>query len=414
MNENIIVTAHFNVEAHCGQPVNTEMTVGESHISDQVKQSIVSWTKQLLKLNSTDFRVFPSLWTDGVYLCRLVKLIFKISDFKYFDKQPLSRTQTRINLKKVFIELRKRAKFKSNYLFSENQVSKGIEGTIWGLLFDLKNYALGEESILSPCSLLLSEEVLRQQIESSTTYSCASLASSQSACKPSQVTINHIREVKIWLGKLGLSDLAQIDNGHFFQNPYKNGLILSEVLKILGHPLDFNEEANSKAEVLQNINNCLIALKSFPGVLTTNINPLSILHGSEEATWGLLLSLSQLFPYPIKPSLSLYNTYQRSDLTASLRKWLASLKLAISPHTNIASIEILFEATQQICKCSKDNTLETLKAIFHLDFLFHSDFDESDICLLFLENLHRYCDSYPLQLERNYTCSVYLGRGLTL
>lgn len=412
MEEPRIETAHFHGEACCGQTVDTEMTVGESRIPDSVKQDVINWTKSILKLKIKDLRAFTGIWADGIYLCKLLNIVLKDSEIKFYSNRPINKTQARINLKQAFIALRRRVSFKSDYLYCENQVLKGAEGVIWGLLFDLKTYSSNLKSKLSPSLLSLSEDFLRQQAQSFINRPNSVSWSNNNEMPQSQVTIAHIRQVKSWLSKLGLSELAQIDNGHFFQNPFKNGLILNEILKKLEKPIEFNEDANTKPEVLQNLENCLTALSSFPGVLTANITPISILYGSEEATWGLLFSLSQIFPNPPSPPLSLYNSYQRSDLIASLKQWLLSLN--IQSNTNILTTDIVFETAQKICGCTKDNILETLKIIFHIEELNYSDFEESDILLLFLENLHRYADSYPMQIERNYTCSIYLGRGIVL
>jgi hypothetical protein len=375
-----------------------------------IQQQIMTWISKEIQTQIKDSSNFHLIWQDGVNFCKLLSKILKLPDFKFNQGKNLNRSQIRVNLKKAFAVLRKCLEFKSEFLYSEGKVMEGNKSVIWGLLFDIKCFALMKsESFIDP-GLVLNEEFLNEKSKVFNQYPKHEIQKNpRPKCK---VLIEHIKKVKTWLVSLGIQDLVNIDNGHFFQNPYKNGVILNEILKIMKVPVQFIEEAYSKDEVLLNISNCIQAFKRFPGISFDNIDPLSILHGEEEAIWGFLLNLSLVFPCPVKPELNLYNQYQRNDLNKSLQKWMKGFGISKKFIENEICKECLFEMARSLHGLQDEEPLETLKRIFNLEEVYEVDLLEPDVILLFLENLHRLQDNVSLQLERDFSCSVYLGRGL--
>ena len=380
-----------------------------SDLSLDVKMSIMTWCKKIIKIPEKDPEIFPFLFQDGQKLSELISKVFKTPSTPSTQSSFPSRSQIKVSIKKSMQVLKSNQKFKSNFLYSDKEIISGNHLVIWGLLFDIKSYAESRTLTTQSIGSGLSTNYLKEKSRSLNGHSRPSI--SYEKRPKSKVTVEHIRKVKEWLVRLGIGEMVKVDNGHFFQNPYKNGIILFEILKKLDVAVHFIEDAYSRDEVLGNIENCIDGFRKFDGVCFDFVDSAKILNGDEEAIWGFLFNLENVFRNYWKQELVLYNRYQRSDLGESLKKWMRGLGIDLRFLEPGIYKETLVEILKNIYGKSNETPIESLRRLFNLPDISDSDLLEPDIILLFLENLHRLQDSVPLQLERDYTCPLYLGRG---
>lgn len=394
---------NFQKDSTSSQSLHTDLSL-------EVKISIMTWCKKIIKIPEKDPEIFPFLFQDGQKLCELISKLFKTPLTLSSQSSVPSRSHTKLNIKKSMQVLKSNLKFKSNFLYSDKEIISGNQFVIWGLLFDIKSFTESRTLTTHSIGPGLTINYLKEKSRSLNGHLRPSINIEK---RPkSKVTVEHIRKVKEWLVKLGIGELVNVDNGHFFQNPYKNGIILFEILKKLDVVVHFIEDAYSRDEVLGNIENCIEGFRKFDGVCFDFVDSVKILNGDEEAIWGFLFNLENVFRNYWKQEMVLYNRYQRIDLTESLKKWMKGLGVDLRFLEPCINKESLVEILKSIYGKSNETPIESLKRLFNLVDISDSDLLEPDIILLFLENLHRLQDNIPLQLERDYTCPLYLGRGL--
>ena len=307
---------NFQKDSTSSQSLHTDLSL-------EVKISIMTWCKKIIKIPEKDPEIFPFLFQDGQKLCELISKLFKTPLTLSSQSSVPSRSHTKLNIKKSMQVLKSNLKFKSNFLYSDKEIISGNQFVIWGLLFDIKSFTESKTLTTHSIGPGLTTNYLKEKSRSLNGHLRPSMNIEK---RPkSKVTVEHIRKVKEWLVKLGIGELVNVDNGHFFQNPYKNGIILFEILKKLDVVVHFIEDAYSRDEVLGNIENCIEGFRKFDGVCFDFVDSVKILNGDEEAIWGFLFNLENVFRNYWKQEMVLYNRYQRIDLAESLKKWMKGL-----------------------------------------------------------------------------------------
>lgn len=421
MNNFYIQTGSFRVPTCSDEILITQTYVEESEeiVSERVKNEISDWVKSLKILKWPDENISEA-FSDGVLFLKILnKFETPTSQIKFFQKQPLKNTEKRLNVNKLLGHLRKTPKFVSESLFKEKDIISGNNFVVWSLLSDLKSYYSLSKVVIPSKIPLMNKSFLQFKSKSYISHESFSVFSNVFPVSQSKITQKHIAKVCVWLNKIGLGECIHEKDSHFLQNPFRNGLLLTEILRKFKFNITNQIEIFSIEAITSQINECISIIQQIPGCFTENLNALSIIQGNEEVIWGLLYSLSMLFPELPKETTKLYNNYQRKDLTHSLSIWINGF--SVVPEVNEWN---LFGKMRdpQILNCfltrifpeflSTCNTVfDILQRKLRYKEILEKDIAVDDILLLVLENLHRLYDKVELNMDRDWSFPIYTGKG---
>lgn len=423
-----------------------------------------------------------ALTRSGVLLCDLVnRLEGKNAVIRGIERYPKSNTATLANLTKVLTVLRTFDKMKSRYLWSAAELMKGEEGAIWGLLGDIWSYYKGKSAALqdslsaryrsssksrapstvpvlshlgsapsSPKSLRSLSRLARSKGNDTSMAQSLSRESLSALPQPSPREMEG--EVRTWLTELQLGHYLGHGNRHFLEDPFKNGVLLCELVARLEgiETLKANKRPGTVAAARENVESALSILRSqrpeLPGALLRLGE--KIVQGNSKAIWSLLWTLHRLHAKSASSALPSLLDLPYSDsalkrLDQSLAAWIHSLgvsHLPVSPQGVMEMLPafrsgfLLGELVQKVLKMqihglvsapksdlsSLSNirkALEPLRVTPQMcqEYVWRDkELQYGDLASLYglLEDLHRLYDNQPPRRPGNHSDMPYLGSVL--
>ena len=333
-------------------------------VSDIEKSKIYEWLQSLdLFPKSYILADVEALTRSGVLLCDLLnRLEGKNAVIKGIERYPKNNTAALANVTKAMGVLRGFDKMPSRYLWHTAAIMQGEEEGIWGLLADIRGYYRSKARALQigkssrtrePSEAPLSSRIgtvppspksIRSLSQRRSVQKEGDMSLSQSLTRESLSTLPQPSprqlesEVRAWLTELKLSHHLGHDHRHFLEDPFKNGVLLCELVsKLEGlETIKVNKHPKSIMEARENVEKALGVLRErrveLPGALLRLGE--KIVQGNAKAIWTLLWTLHRLYiktvpsPFPIDLPYS-QSSFKRLD--QSLGAWIHSLGVSHSP-----------------------------------------------------------------------------------
>eukprot|EP00743_Colponemidia_sp_Colp-15_P013000 GILK01014960.1.p1 GENE.GILK01014960.1~~GILK01014960.1.p1 ORF type:complete len:790 (+),score=123.52 GILK01014960.1:179-2371(+) len=333
----------------------------------QIQQTLCEWIKSLRLQSGDNLTVhnLPQRCRDGTLLCDLVNRLEgnRQPVLLGITRAPTSVASVIANINKVMRVLRSKLEMNPRYLWSTEAVMSGSPEVVWGLLEDLYNYYASTSSRVgsnivspsepAPASTNTQDGPIRKRDESGMNSLRSSIdrnsgPSSSSAVmqQPLQphsrlppITSERQQEVRRWLRDLGIHLQPELEDGPFFEDPLRNGILLCELVGLLENTklLGVNKHPRVVKAALDNVEKALAFLRekrpNVPIYLLWQSE--AIVRGQSDAIWGLLWALKQAYPYaiskPIPAESSInsaqtpYSTTDMKRLELSVCQWIFSL-----------------------------------------------------------------------------------------
>lgn len=454
--------------------------------TENAKVSAIEKNRLFVWLQSLD--LFPksyiledieALTRSGVLLCDLVnRLEGKNAVIRGIERYPRNNTAALANVTKALTVLRGFDKMGSRYLWSASDLMKGEAGVIWGLLGDVWSYYKGKSAALqnslsarhrsvsnanapstvpftsrfgttpsSPKSIRSLSRLTRNKEEDTSMTQSLSRESLSALPQPSPREMES--EVRAWLTDLKLGHFLGHDSHHFLEDPFKNGVLLCELVSLLEgvEGLKANKKPLNVAAARENVESALSILRSqrpeLPGALLRLGE--KIVQGNSKAIWTLLWTLHRLHikhPSTALPSLLdlPYSDASLKRLDQSLAAWIHSLgasHLAVSPQgvmellpafrSGVLLGELVQKVlkipihgivpnpkTEAICLSNIRKSLEPLRVTSQMsqEYVWRDkELQYGDLASLYglLEDLHRLYDNQPPRRPGFHPETPYLG-----
>ena len=241
----------------------------------------------------------PQKFIDGTLLCELLKKLSGRNPRLGYIPSPKTLSACRSNIRKALSFLGSFPKFKSEYLWSYEEIVHGDSAVVWGLLRDImKFYPKYSSKKRTP-------KTERPQ--------------SAIPTAPEAISTLDINQVKIWLDKIGLRYLIDFSNCHFLKDPLKNGTLFCKVLNKIKGPFEYFNSPINIEEVWENINTAVWKIRE--EIKVSNLHELT----EEKPAWNLLQKIMQNYKINEKNELP-YSSDEINQLQHSIFKWVFSLK----------------------------------------------------------------------------------------
>lgn len=318
-----------------------QISVEASPVSESTKEHLFSWLQSLSLVRRTvKIEEFPGLCTNGVLVCDLVnRLEGRAEAIKGVERNPKNKTSVQANFTKALTYLRAFDKMNSRYLWAISDLISGVEDVIWGLIEDIRVLFKGNTGSLDVTTQRSRSASHERSISITiSTRQDAAFASpkslripqrpasarlTQTEATPKQVgsalvkplTADYIpanmskdteKQVKDWLIALKLGHLLGFESKHYLSDPFKNGVLLCELVAILEKCRipNVDKSPESVQSVRQNVEKALCLLRDRNSAL-----PLSLLRqgekisqGNGKVLWNLLWSLKNAYPGLVRDS----------------------------------------------------------------------------------------------------------------
>lgn len=246
----------------------------------------------------------PQKFIDGTVLCKLINKLEGRNCKLGFHQNPKTLSACRANIKRALDYLKKFPKFKSEYLWSSEEIIHGNPDSVWGLLKDIKNfYPDYEGSIKSPLRSVNSGNRSR----------------SVAAKSPVSGEKCDVETVKKWLETLGLRYMLDCSQRNYVKDPLRNGVLLCKVLNKVKEQFEYFSHPLNVEELWENLNTVVKVIKK-----EIKVNKVTELT-DEGCVWDLLHRI--MLTYKPKAKLELpYSNLQIRQLQNATFKWVYSLK----------------------------------------------------------------------------------------
>lgn len=383
-------------------PSMIDIHIHPSSVQDPTKESIKNW---LVDLKLIKYDVVEEI-KDGVVLCELVnRLEGKCEVIKGVNKAPKSKSAIQVNIGKALGYLRGIEKMESKYLWSVGDIMQGDEETIFGLLKGLKEFY----SIKRSASVSRSAKILP----------CKYLSPSRVEAKP------EVSNAKVWVMNMGLGQyLENSEKKHFIDDPCRNGILLYEIIgKIEGIDVPGIVRPKSLASAQNNYEKIFkVIFDRYPNIARKYFKSIEEFIEDESILWELIEDLVAVPRITQKSSSDMpYLQDQTTQLKTSITSWVNSTLNRIFDNfesllpdlsSGLLLSELILKCnlpltgitkapkTQKIKQSNIDKCLESLRKSSRMSQLYlwkTSEISEGEpqICLLLLEDLHRFFDGLP-------------------
>ncbi|CAG9320284.1 unnamed protein product [Blepharisma stoltei] len=277
-------------------------------ISDSVKSQVHDW---LAGLNIVKNDIIEEA-SSGTLFCDLINRLEGRQEVIKGIHRTKNKSSIQANINKALSYLRQLEKFSSEHLWNGHNIMDGDENEIWGLLKDIYDYYSISKSQNSQNNSFYSARnnkspkgLYRFDMGKSTSriLSPRPVITESEQIEPNflennrhkEISQETIRKIKFWLRNLGLGHLLELEGKHFLQDPFRNGYIISEVVKTI------DGEKSSKAfPSCKNVQNTKENIRLSLDSLKTNHRSIfssyqydidEILNGEKKTIWCLLEEL---------------------------------------------------------------------------------------------------------------------------
>jgi hypothetical protein len=349
------------------QPINT---------SSLPYDHLLQWMKSIgvpIKSEADHMDLIDGFKT-GITLAELVQKLEHM-DLKGIDNHPKQTAAKQNNINRALEILRQRKNMNHRYLWAVDDIIKGNEQVIWGLINDIYNDYMSLQRKAKrpqvatvnnmksriPISKRRAVQFAKAQAEASASESVSVAVHSDILNGNTLCTEDMEKEAKTWLRDLNFDVLLSGKESGMFKDVLRNGVFLCELVGTLEkRPVkDVNRNPIILKDAKQNIERAMRILrqKNIPPVYLHSED--KILKGQLDFIWGLIYHIMRVYPqakqnfsmHYSNNSSSLYSADYMKRLEQSVLFWLRSLGMFVDRAVPSTLSDIEFDITNGTLLC---------------------------------------------------------------